>query len=353
MQHVEIEEDNKAAGRGGGRRSSKWGSRGLNAEPSTPAAMSVSINNAVVSNIGGWTCGGPHQRRYCPEQSGDSPGGRSNRGGYTAAPPSQGEAPGGFAPRERTRSTAATTRPANRTRYQHGTLANRACAQHARPGEATTAAEMVHTGAAAASEASVVVETTPESQGQEGDLYATVWMPDEQEKAHQGKPGDEVPFVHRLTTGETLSSDKAVVDVEPVQYHCSRCIMGIMVSEGERYGRYMLKTVLDSGSGISIVGEGLRHLQQPFQGITLVHPYEGGPTVYVDFLAAHVMTPWAPVEIRRAVSILPRGDNTLILGSKTLWEKLNTDAMDGLWRARMSSKTRRAPGISSSETLPA
>ena len=34
-------------------------------------------------------------------------------------------------------------------------------------------------------------------------------------------------------------------------------------------------------------------------------------------LKAHTMTPWAPVVIRLAVAILPGGDATLILDSKT------------------------------------
>lgn len=46
---------------------------------------------------------------------------------------------------------------------------------------------------------------------------------------------------------------------------------------GERNGRYVLKTVLDGGSGVSIIGEaGLHHLQH-FREITLAHPMREGP----------------------------------------------------------------------------
>lgn len=98
----------------------------------------------------------------------------------------------------------------------------------------------------------------------------------------------------------------------------------------------MLKTVLNSGSDISILGKaGLRHLQQHFKNITLVHPYEEGPSVFVADgrernLTQHTTTPWAPLVVRLTVAILPGGDDTLVLGSKTLREKLHIDVMDGL-----------------------
>lgn len=78
----------------------------------------------------------------------------------------------------------------------------------------------------------------------------------------------------------------------------------------------MLKTVLDNGSGIFILEEtGHRHLQQHLRGITLIHPYEGGPSVPVAdvweensstetvILTAHNTTPWVPVTISLPVSL--------------------------------------------------
>lgn len=141
--------------------------------------------------------------------------------------------------------------------------------------------------------------------------------------------------------GRGHEQSEGVVDVEPMKYHCS---MGVMVCADETHGELMLRTVLDSGSGISILGEaGLRRLQQHVHGLTLVHPYEGGPSMYLadgwkktvpqqaDLLTVYIMIQWASVVIHLQVFIRSGVDNSLILGSKTPKEQLNIDVINGLW----------------------
>lgn len=45
---------------------------------------------------------------------------------------------------------------------------------------------------------------------------------------------------------------------------------------------------------------------------------------------APVLTPWAPVVINLAMAVLYGGDNVLNLGSRTLYEQLKIDVMEGL-----------------------
>lgn len=79
--------------------------------------------------------------------------------------------------------------------------------------------------------------------------------------------------------------------MKPLRYNYST---DIMVPEGEAHGKFMLRTVLDRGWGISILRETrLRRLQQHFRVVTLVHLYEGVPSESLadDLLTARNMAP--------------------------------------------------------------
>lgn len=102
------------------------------------------------------------------------------------------------------------------------------------------------------------------------------------------------------------------VDVGPLQYSCSR---GVVVAGGERARQVC--AVLDSGSGIYVIGEAdLRRLRRHFPERSTGHPYEGGPTVTVaddrgqkipqhtGVLTAHILTLWAPVVTRLSIPVL-------------------------------------------------
>ena len=149
------------------------------------------------------------------------------------------------------------------------------------------------------------------------------------------------------------------VDVEPHQF---RCLTGIMVPGGEDLEPYMMGTVLDSGAGISCVSEAtVCALQKRFLGVDVVQPYDGeqhqvmladGRTVLIErntfSLTATIMTPWAPVTIRLALAVIPGEDDLLILGSKTMREKLSVDVIKQLRDTTVASGggasiTERAP----------
>lgn len=67
--------------------------------------------------------------------------------------------------------------------------------------------------------------------------------------------------------------------MEPLTYCCAT---GMRIPGGEVRGSCALQAVLDSGSGISIIGEaGLRRLHNLFPGLLTVHPYEIRPSVTV------------------------------------------------------------------------
>ena len=75
----------------------------------------------------------------------------------------------------------------------------------------------------------------------------------------------------------------------------------------------------------------------------MVQPYDGeqhqvvladGRAVPIErqtcSLTATGMPPWAPVTIRLALAVMPGEDDWLVLGSKTLHEKLSVDVMKQL-----------------------
>lgn len=63
--------------------------------------------------------------------------------------------------------------------------------------------------------------------------------------------------------------------------------------------------------------------------MTVANGWEKNISWQTGVPATHAMTPWAPVVIRLAVSMLP-GDAALILGSKAPRLQLNIDILKGL-----------------------
>lgn len=140
----------------------------------------------------------------------------------------------------------------------------------------------------------------------ENGCYVTVWVPEDEETERQAKSADAgVPVVRRVSVAEQNGSCVDAVDVEPLKYYYS---MGVKVAGGKARGTCVLETVLDSGSGSSIIRwTGLRRLQCQLAGLPTVHPYEGGPSMtgaggrgykislYAGVLTVHVLAPWAPV----------------------------------------------------------
>ena len=148
----------------------------------------------------------------------------------------------------------------------------------------------------------------------------------------------------RVTGGTRMEAlggvDIGAVDVEPLQFHCSSNVVvpGDMVGDSMTVG-----TVLDSESGITCLSERLaRQMEQHFRGERLVHPcvkemsvqLANGQKVVVRnqtrTLQVAIGTPWDPVVISTVFAVIPGTDSVLILGSKTLREKLVIDVMASL-----------------------
>lgn len=213
--------------------------------------------------------GGPHKRIDCPEPSGVSSGGERKRGGATVAPQSRGAAREGFTPERVRRQQTGPLDPQieRRLRKAYRPIASEPT-QQTRPGGATTATRMVHAGAATVSEESVVVETKPESQGQEGDRPLCPCVAAglrENRKAETYRRRGAVCLLanHRRGHEQWQRSSRCGATAVSL-FH------GLHVPGAQRYGRWMLKTELDGGSGFSSFGEvGLRHLQQQYRGVTV------------------------------------------------------------------------------------
>lgn len=116
-----------------------------------------------------------------------------------------------------------------------------------------------------------------------------------------------------------------------------------MVPGGAAKGPCVLPAVLNSGSGMSMIGgKGLRCTQEMWPDVHVVFPYESKLTVAMAdgwstlltqqtcLLTASVLTPWASVGIELAMAVLPDRDDVLILEPRALREKLNIDVMEGL-----------------------
>ena len=148
----------------------------------------------------------------------------------------------------------------------------------------------------------------------------------------------------RVTSGTRMEAlgdvDIGAVDFEPLQFHCSSNVVvpGDMVGDSMTVG-----TVLDSGLGITCLSERLaQQMEQNFQGERLVHPRvkemsvqlaEGQTVVVMNqtrTLHVAIGTPWGPVVISFAFAVIPGTDSVLILGSKTLREKMGIDVMASL-----------------------
>ena len=149
----------------------------------------------------------------------------------------------------------------------------------------------------------------------------------------------------RLVTGGTRMEalgdvDIGAVDVESLQFRCSSNVVvpGDIIDDSMTVG-----TVLDSGSGITCLSERLaQQMKQHFPGERLVHPcvkemyvqLANGQKVVVRnqtrTLQVAIGTPWGPVVISTAFTVIPGTDSVLILGSKTPPEKLGIDVMASL-----------------------
>lgn len=105
----------------------------------------------------------------------------------------------------------------------------------------------------------------------------------------------------------------------------------------------MLQAVLSSGSVISMIGEkGLPRMQKMWLEVQVVFSYElefivamadGQSTLLTQekcLLTASVLTPWAPVDMKLAVVVLPGGNGEIILGSRALLMQLGIDVMERL-----------------------
>ena len=124
------------------------------------------------------------------------------------------------------------------------------------------------------------------------------------------------PFISRIEVDAVASVREGQVKVEPHQFHRST---GTMVLGGEDSQPYTVSMVLDRGAGVSCVSEATIYvLQKWFPGVDVVKPYDGeqhhvvlagGRAVPTEWqkcsLTATVMTPWAPVTIRLALTDMP------------------------------------------------
>ena len=140
-----------------------------------------------------------------------------------------------------------------------------------------------------------------------------VWLDDDKEQ-HEEDSSPAAPvkgtgtlrFVYRVSQAEQRNSGKGAVDAESLQHHCS---VALMVPGGEAKGQCVLPVVLDSGPGISIIGEaGLQHISLTLTQV--VFPYERAPSVNIAdgrgvsltqqtcMLKVSVLTPWGQMGIR-------------------------------------------------------
>ena len=131
--------------------------------------------------------------------------------------------------------------------------------------------------------------------------------------------------------------DIGTVDVEPLQFYCSSNV----VLPGGMVGDFMtVGTVFNSGSGMICLSErSARQMEQHFRGERLVHPCVKKMSVELANIQKIVVrnqartlqmaigTPWGSVVISDYFIVIPGIDSGLILGSKTLCEKMGIDAM--------------------------
>ena len=145
------------------------------------------------------------------------------------------------------------------------------------------------------------------------------------------------------------------VDVEPLQFHCSSNV----VAPGDMVGDSMtVDTVLDLGSGITCLSERLaQQTEQNLRGERLVHPcvkemfvqlangQNGVVRNQTRILQVTIGTPSGLMAISTAFAVITGTDSVLVLGSKTLREKLGIDITASL-------KDKAQSGDRSSEDKP-
>lgn len=167
------------------------------------------------------------------------------------------------------RSTAMDTGPANKTGSQQGTPANHSRLQQARPGGATSTTRMVHTDWCLSHRGwwsrslSATVKTLTD--------VLFVWVPSEQDDGQQEE--EEVPF-----------SDRRVHEQRQTSPGCGATEVSLLYGHHGAWRRGAWEALLEDGCGqrighLYLREAGLCRLQQHFRGLTLVHPYEGGPSV--------------------------------------------------------------------------
>ena len=163
----------------------------------------------------------------------------------------------------------------------------------------------------------------------------------------------------RVTGGTRMEAlgnvDIGAVDVEPLQFHCSSNV----VVPGNMVGDIMtVGIVLDSGSGITCLSERLaQQMEQHFRGERLVYPCVKEMSVQLAneqkvvvrnqtrTLQLAVGPPWGPVVISTVFAVIPGPDSVLILGSKTLREKLGIYVMTSL-KGKAQGGDRSSGGMS-------
>ena len=113
----------------------------------------------------------------------------------------------------------------------------------------------------------------------------------------------------------------------------------------------MVKVLLDSGSGMTSISEGvLARLQIDHPGFSLERPFQGAARVRTAFgeqrivdrqtvpLFLTLMTPWGRVRFQLPFIILPGPGDLIVVGRVTLQEVLCVDVVESLERAVLRLK---------------
>ena len=141
-------------------------------------------------------------------------------------------------------------------------------------------------------------------------------------------------------------------DIEFHEYHCHSELFVIAARAGDPV---TVKTVLDSGSGMTCISSRTaERLKEHFGGEYVVCDFDCGVKARVSdgrvipigertvSVRVTLMTPWAPVIFDVTLAIVPGDDDVLIIGSKTLRERLGIDVMEGLRKAAAGRKSGAA-----------
>lgn len=106
---------------------------------------------------------------------------------------------------------------------------------------------------------------------------------------------------------------------------------------------WVLPAVIGSSSDMFMIGEnGLRRMQETWLDVQVMFLNETEPTVTMAdrwstlltqqscLIMASILRPWAPVNIKLTVAVLPNYKNVLIFGPRWLREQLNIEVMKEL-----------------------